>query len=139
MRSSVPILALVVLGLGACASQKDLGILYSRGIKEARHDDWDPAIKDLEQFAHAACAPAHADRRCREAYLALGRGYERQGAPAHAWATFDGALGLPPHERDPAVRDDLARVQQEVADKLQQSSDHGPVIVRYRDEVPEEY
>jgi hypothetical protein len=145
MRPSVSIrvstLALVVLslGLGACASQKDLNILYSRGIKEARRDDWDPAKKDLEQFASAACGPAHPDRRCREAFLALGRGYERQGAPGHAWAAFDRALALPPHERDPAVQADLARAQQEVADKLQQSSDHGPVIVRYRDEVPEEY
>jgi hypothetical protein len=141
MRPTVSTLALVVLslGMGACASQKDLSILYSRGIKEARRDDWEPAMTDLEKFAGGACGLARPDRRCRETYLALGRGYERQGAPGHAWAAFDRALTLPPHEHDPAVQADLARAQQEVADKLQQSSEHGPVVIRYRDEVPEEY
>jgi hypothetical protein len=141
MRPIVSTLALAVLslGVGACASQKDLNILYGRGIKEARRDYWDPAMKDLDQFASAACGPAHPDRRCREAYLALGRGYERRGAPGHAWTAFDRALSLPPHERDAGVQADLARAQQEVTDKLQQSNDHGPVVIRYRDEVPEEY
>ena len=140
MRPTVSTLALVVLslGMGACASQKDLNILYGRGIKEARRDDWDPAVKDLEQFAGAACGPAHPDRRCRETFLALGRGYERQGAPGPAWAAFDRALALPPHERDPVVQADLARVQQEVTDKLQQASEHGPILIRFRDEAPEE-
>jgi hypothetical protein len=129
----------VALALAACASQTDLNILYKRGIKEARADDWAPAMKDLEQFANVACASAHPDRRCREAFLALGRCRESVGAPAGAWAAFDRALALPPHERDPGVQADLERAQQEVEDKLKQSPERGPVLVRYRDEVPEEY
>jgi hypothetical protein len=126
-------------GLGACASQTDLNILYERGIKEARADDWAPATNDLEQFASAACAGARPDRRCREAFLALGRGREQAGAPASAWIAFDRALELPPHGRDPAVRGDLARAQQEVTDELQRSAEHGPLLIRYKDEVPDEY
>ncbi len=128
-----------VLALDACASQTDLNILYKRGLKAARKDDFAPAMKDLEQFAGAACAGARPDKRCREAYLALGHCRESVGAPASAWAAFDRALSLPPHEKDPAVQQDLARAQEQVADKLKQQADHGPVLIRYRDEVPEEY
>jgi hypothetical protein len=124
------------LVLGACASESDLNHLYGRGIKAARSDDWPLAMKDLGAFTSSACGPVRPDARCRAAYLALGHGDERQGAPARAWAAFDRALGLPPHARDAAVSEDLARAQQEVLDKLQQVSDRGPVIVRYRDEVP---
>jgi hypothetical protein len=132
--------ALVVLvALGACASQADLNHLYKRGIKEARADDWGPATKDLEAFGAAACASAHPDRRCRETFLALARGRERAGAPAAAWAAYDRALALPPHERDAVVKEDLARAQQEVTDKLQGSAEHGPLLIRYRDEVPDEF
>jgi hypothetical protein len=127
------------LGLGACASQTDLNHLYKRGIKAARADDWDTAMKDLEQFGAVACVGPRPDRRCRETFLAVGRGREQLGAPAGAWAAFDHALSLPPHERDPAVQADLARAQQEVVDKLKQSAEHGPLLIRYRDEMPDEY
>ena len=127
------------LALSACASQSDLDSLYGRGMNAARHDDWSLAMKQLTEFTAAACGPVKPDRRCRKAYLALGRGDEREGEPARAWAAFDRALSLPPHALDAGVTNDLARVQQEVLDKLQQSSDRGPVIIRYRDEVPEEY
>jgi hypothetical protein len=139
MKRTLLVAMVGALALGACASEADLNVLYRRGIKEARNDDWAPATKDLEQFADAACAGPRPDRRCREAFLALGRGRERGGAPASAWAAFDRALALPPHDRDAAVREDLARAQQEVADRLQQSPDHGPVLIRYKDEVPDEY
>lgn len=135
----VLMLAIVAVAVAGCASQTDLNILYKRGIKEARKDDWAPAMKDLEQFANAACAGARPDRRCREAFLALGHSREGVGAPAGAWAAFDRALSLPPHEKDAAVQQDLARAQEEVVDKLKQQAEHGPVLVRYRDEVPEEY
>jgi hypothetical protein len=135
--------ARVMIAVGAvalgCASQADLGHLYSHGIKAARKDDWAVAMKDLDQFTMTACGPVTPDLRCREAYLALGRGYERQGAPARAWAAFDRALTLPPHARDAAVTDDLARAQQEVLDKLPAAGERGPIVVRYRDEVPDEY
>jgi hypothetical protein len=139
MMKAASVIALTALALGACASQTDLNILYKRGIKAARADDFATAMKDLEQFANAACAGAHPDRRCREAFLALGHSRQSAGAPASAWAAFDRALSLPPHEKDSAVQQDLARAQEEVADKLKQSAEHGPVLVRYRDEVPEEY
>jgi hypothetical protein len=139
MKGRVRGLLVLLLFPSSCASQTDLNILYKRGMIEARHDDWAPAMKDLEQFGGAACGPARPDRRCREAYLALGRLRERRGAVASAWAAFDRALSLPPHDSDAAVAEDLARVQQEVADKLQQAAGRGPIIVRYRDEVPDEY
>jgi hypothetical protein len=131
--------ALLVLLAAACASQSDLNVLYNRGIKAARRDDWEVAMKDLSQFSTWGCWKAAPDRRCREAYLALGRGHERAGAPAKAWASYDRALALPPHERDATVEEQRARAQQQVVDKLQQGGDRGPVVIRYRDEVPDEY
>jgi tetratricopeptide (TPR) repeat protein len=132
-------LLLAVLALAACASQADLNVLYKRGLREARKDDFEHAMKDLDQFTGLTCGGARPDRRCREAYLALGHCRESAGAPASAWAAFDRAIALPPHEKDPAVKEDLARAEEEVADKLKQQADHGPVLIRYRDEVPEEY
>jgi hypothetical protein len=128
-----------MLALAACASQADLNVLYKRGLKEARKDDFGHAMKDLDQFAGLACGGPRPDRRCREAYVALGHCRESAGDPASAWAAFDRALALPPHERDPAVKEDLARTAEEVTDKLKQQADHGPVLIRFRDEVPEEY
>ena len=125
--------------LASCASQADLNVLYKRGIKAARSDDWAVALKDLDDFGGAACNGPHPDRRCREAYLALGHSRESTGAPASAWTAYDRALAFPPHEKDGAVKEDMARVETEVADKLKQQADHGPVLVRYRDETPEEY
>jgi len=130
--------ALVALLALACASQSDLNVLYNRGIKAARRDHWEVAMKDLSQFTSWTCWKASPDRRCREAYLALGRGHERAGAPASAWASYDRALALPPHERDAVVQESLARAQQQVVDKLQQG-ERGPVVIRYRDEMPDEY
>jgi len=123
----------------SCTSAADLQELYTRGVKAARNDDWQTAVDDLEAFTAKACGPRRPDAHCREAYLALGRGYERQGAPQKAWVAFDHALTLPPHARDPAVREDLARAQQEVTDKQGDGGDMGPLILRYRDEVTDEY
>lgn len=49
---SALVAASVVAG---CASQSDLNILYNRGIKAARKDDWDAAMKNLAQFTSSAC------------------------------------------------------------------------------------
>lgn len=130
---------ILVLTLGACASASDLNVLYKRGSKAARNEDWDTAMKDIAQFASATCWTAKPDRRCREAYLMLARGHEHAGALAKAWASYDRALALPPHDKDAGVTENLQRTQQAVTEKLQQTSDHGPVLVRYRDEVPDEY
>jgi hypothetical protein len=132
-------LLLATLALAACASDHDLNVLYNRGIKAARKDDWEPAMTNLAQFTKAACPWTKPDPRCREAYLALGRGHERRGAPAHAWASFDRALAIPPHETDAAVLASLERAKQELADKQQSADGRGPILVRYRDEVSEEY
>jgi hypothetical protein len=123
----------------ACASQADLNVLYNRGIKAARKDNWEVAMKDLSQFTRWTCWKAAPDHRCREADLALARGHDRAGAPAKAWASYDRALALPPHDKDPNVDELRARAQQQVVDKLQQGADRGPVVIRYRDEVPDEY
>jgi hypothetical protein len=135
-REASLVLALLAAG---CASQSDLNVLYNRGIKAARKDNWEVAMKDLSQFSTWACWKAKPDKRCREAYLALGRGHERAGAPAKAWASYDRALAFPPHEKDAAVEEQRARAQQQVVDKLQQGGERGPVLIRYRDEVPDEY
>src|SRR5215510_1128347 len=124
------------LALAACASASDLNVLYSRGLKAARKDNWDSAMKDLSQFTSATCWTSKPDQRCREAYLALGRGHERAGAAAKAWTSYDRALSLPPHDRDEVVQESLQRAQTELADKLRTSADHGPVLVRYKDEAP---
>jgi len=123
----------------SCASEADLEARYQRGIKAARASEWPAAIDDLEAFVGKACAGAPGSPHCREAFVALGRGYEQRGQPARAWVAFDTALGLPPHTRDRAVRDDLERAERELADQQQAGHDKGPVIVRYRDEVTDEY
>jgi hypothetical protein len=130
--------AILLLALGACASQSDLKALYGRGIKAARREDWAVAMKDLSQFTSQACWTAAPDPRCREAYLALARGHERAGAPGKAWTSYDRALELPPHERDAGVEEQRARAQQQLVDKLQGASERGPVLLRYRDEAPDE-
>jgi hypothetical protein len=122
----------------SCASQADLDEIYTRGIKAAREDRWKDAMSDLETFTANACAKARPAPHCRDALLTLGRGHERRGAPAAAWVAFDAALLLPPHARDAAVREDLERAERELGDK-HIAGERGPVIVRYRDEVTDEY
>jgi hypothetical protein len=129
---------LLLLAIAACASQSDLNTLYNRGIKAARKDQWEGAMKDLSQFTQWTCWKATPDKRCREAYLALARGHERAGAPAKAWASYDRALTLPPHDKDANVEELRARAQQQVVDRLKED-ERGPVVIRYRDEVPDEY
>jgi hypothetical protein len=134
-RRVAAVLAMVILG---CASEADLEQQYARGIKAARADDWKQAVPELESFTAKACAAAKPSSHCREAYLALGRGYERRGTPADAWVAFDTALALPPHTRDAGVHADLDRARQEIADQ-KTDGNLGPVIIRYRDEVTDEY
>jgi hypothetical protein len=137
-RPRILVLAAAVVVWLSCASQADLDDLYARGIKASREDNWKQAMSDLETFTAKACGQARPDPHCREAFLALGRGHERRGAPASAWVAFDAALALPPHARDAAVRQDLERAERELADK-HDAGERGPVIVRYRDEVTDEY
>jgi hypothetical protein len=134
-RVAAALVAMVILG---CASEADLEQQYARGIKAARADEWKQAVPDLESFTASACRAPKPSSHCREAYLALGRGYERRGTPADAWVAFDNALALPPHARDAGVHADLDRARQEIADQ-KTDGNLGPVIIRYRDEVTDEY
>jgi hypothetical protein len=129
---------MVAMAASACMSAADLDAQYERGNKAARDGDCDKATADLESFTSKACSEAHPAHHCREAYLGLGRCDERRAEPARAWVAFDHALAMPPHARDAAVREDLERAQQEMADK-KRDGNLGPVIIRYRDEVTDEY
>src|SRR5262249_35017463 len=104
-----------------------------------KNDQMAPATDALEGFVAKACVASPPDPRCREAYLKLGHAHERLGAPGGAWAAYDAAMALPPHTRDAAVEADLERTQREVLERNGRASDRSPVIVRYRDEVSDEY
>lgn len=112
--------------------------LYERGVKESRAEQWEPAISDLESFVHKACDGARADKRCRKAEMTLGAAYEHRGAPARAWVAYDAALTLPPKDQGDAL-EDRARVEQQVRDQHGASAGRGPVMVRYRDEMTDEF
>jgi hypothetical protein len=113
--------------------------LYERGVAAYGENQMKPAAEALETFTGKSCAPGSSDARCREAYIKLGHARERLGAPGAAWAAYDAALGFGPHTRDAAVQADLDRTQRELHDKHAAGADRSPVIVRYRDEVTEEY
>src|ERR1700709_2316498 len=80
----------------SCGMGTDPSKLYERGLQEASAQKWEPAIGDLEAFTRKACDGPRPDKRCRQAYLTLGRGYERRGSTARAWVAFDTGLSLPP-------------------------------------------
>jgi len=123
----------------SCSMGASPGELYERGITEARADQWEPASADLEAFASKACGSAQPDKRCRAAQLALGRVFEHLGQAARAWVAFDTALTLPPHDDDATTRDDLARLEQRLRDRQSGAAGRGPVMVRYRDEMTDEF
>jgi hypothetical protein len=112
--------------------------LYERGVKESRAEQWEPAVNDLESFVHKACEGARPDKRCRKAEMTLGAAYEHRGAPARAWVAYDAALTLPPKDQSDAL-EDRARVEQQVRDQQSAAAGRGPVMVRYRDEMTDEF
>lgn len=105
----------------------------------AKAGDLGAATESLQAFGDKACRPPHPDRRCRQALVALGRAQEKLGAPGGAWAAFDAALGFPPHGNDAEVEADRERNQRELVDRNGKAADRSPVILRYRDEVSDEY
>ncbi len=129
--------ALGVMLLGCAGSNPSAQ--YERGVAAFDGNDMKPAADALETFTGKACGPGSADSRCREAYIKRGHARERLGAPGGAWAAYDAALGFGPHTRDAAVEADLDRTQKELQDKHAGAAGRSPVIVRYRDEVSEEY
>jgi hypothetical protein len=127
-------LSLLSLGCGASA-----GELYERGMAAQAEKKPDVAIKDLTAFTEKGCGPAGGGAHCRKAYLTLGAIYEGRQAPGRAWAAYESALGFPPHGDDATVQADVDRARQTLADGQQKASARAPVIVRYRDEVTDEY
>jgi hypothetical protein len=123
----------------SCSMAANPTELYDRGTQEARAKQWEPATDDLEVFARKACHGARPDKRCRQAHLTLARACEHRGATARAWVALDTALTMAPHEDDGAVRDDLARLEQQLRDQQSGANGRGPVMVRYRDEMTDEF
>ncbi len=124
----------LLLGCGGSSTEQ-----YKRGLNAFRHGRAAEARPLLERFAADGCGPGAVDQRCRKAYVTLGRIYEKQGALGQAWAAYDSALTFAPHAGDGAVAADLERAQQALVDRQGGETARGPVLIRYRDEVTEEY
>ncbi len=59
--------------------------------------------------------------------------------PAKAWAAYDQALTFPPHQTDESLTADRDRVRDSLTAKQGQEAGRTPIIIRYRDEVTEEF
>src|ERR1022692_1265877 len=129
-------LGLIALSLGCGASP---GELYDQGMAAQAHKQAEVAIKDLGAFTDKSCSGGGTDRRCRKAYLILGEVYEGRGAPGRAWAAYESALTFAPHSDDVTVQANVERVRQALGESQQKASTRAPVIIRYRDEVTDEY
>jgi hypothetical protein len=127
-----------VLALG-CAATASPDTLYQKGMDAFRGGQAEAATESLDGFVGKACRPPRPDRRCREAYLTLARAHEKRGAPGGAWAAYDAALGFGPHDDDAQVTSDRDRNQHELVERNGKAAARSPVIVRYRDEVSDEY
>jgi hypothetical protein len=128
------LVALSSLGCGASS-----GELYERGMASYGQKQPDAAAKDLTAFTEKGCGPSAGGAHCRKAYLTLGAIYEGRQAPGRAWAAYESALGFPPHDDDVTVQVDVDRSRMSLVDGQQKASARAPVIVRYRDEVTDEY
>ncbi|HEY4392866.1 MAG TPA: hypothetical protein VGP64_02335 [Polyangia bacterium] len=125
-----------VLVVGCGGSPEEL---YERGQASFKHDKLEPAIADLESFVDKSCGPTGQHAHCRQAYLTLGHAYEKRTMLAKAWAAYDQALTFAPHAGDEAIQSDRDRMQASLTEAQQKETARAPVIIRYRDEVPEEY
>ena len=123
----------------SCTAGANPDTLYQRGMEAYRGHQMGPAADNLDAFAAKACRPPKPDARCRKANMSLARAREAQDSPAGAWAAYDAALGFPPHDTDDQVRASRDQAQQDLVARNGSAADHGPVLVRYRDEVSEEY
>jgi hypothetical protein len=94
---------------------------------------------DLEAFVAKKCAGGEQQPRCRHANLTLGHTYEKQGALAKAWAAYDQALTCPPHNTDDRLTADRDRVRDGLTSKQGDEAGRTPVIIRYRDEVSDDF
>ena len=113
--------------------------LYKRGIDAFKQGKLEPAVADLEAFVAKSCGPTGQQAHCRQAYLTLGHAYEKREAPGKAWAAYDNALTFPPHGADEPIQTDRDRMKDMLTAQQQKETARAPVVVRYRDEVTEEY
>jgi hypothetical protein len=143
MRASAPrgrlaagLVLLVPLLAAACGPSLDE--LYSRGMDAFKAGKTEAGTKDLEMYVSHKCAGG-AQPRCRHAYITLGHTYEKQGALAKAWAAYDQALTFPPHQTDQSLTADRDRVREGLTAKQGEEAGRTPIIIRYRDEVTDEF
>jgi hypothetical protein len=133
-------LALVAAGLGlfwaGCAPSVDE--LYSRGMAAFKAGKADAGTEDLEAFVAKKCNGGE-QPRCRHAYLTLGHTYEKRGALAKAWTAYDQALTFPPHKTDESLSAERDHVREGLTSKQGDEAGRTPIILRYRDEVTEEF
>ncbi len=127
----------VVLAAGCGGSAEEL---YERGQASFKQDKLEPAITDLESFVGKSCGPTGQHAHCRQAYLTLGKAYERSNSRANkAWVAYDQALSFGPHVADETIQVDRERMRGELAEAHEKETARAPIIIRYRDEVTEEY
>jgi hypothetical protein len=125
-----------VLAAGCGGSPEEL---YERGQASFKQDKLEPAIADLESFVAKSCGPTGAHANCRQAYLTLGHAYEKREMPGKAWAAYDQALTFGPHGTDGPIQSDRDRMRETLSAAHEKETARAPVIIRYRDEVTEEY
>jgi hypothetical protein len=120
-----------------CAATAKPGELYSRGMTAFGADDMNGTIEALDLFVGKSCGTndKRAEKRCREAYVTLGKANDRLDAPGGAWAAYDAALGFAPHDGDAEVEASRDKARQAHADRIKSSSELAPVVISYRDEV----
>jgi len=129
-----PLATLLALGCGGSPQE-----LYDRGLASFKQGKLEPAVSDLESFVGKSCGPTGEHAHCRQAYLTLGHAYEKREAPGKAWAAYDSALTFGPHSADEAIQTDRDRMRDLLVAQQQKETGRAPVIIRFRDEVTEEY
>jgi len=135
-RGGLALLAGLTLLSAGCGPSPDE--LYSRGMAAFKAGKTEAGTADLEAFVAKKCGSGE-QPRCRHAHLTLGHTYEKQGALAKAWAAYDQALTFPPHKTDESLTADRDRVREGLNSKQGDEGGRTPIIVRYRDEVSEEF
>jgi len=129
--------AVVFALTAACSPSPDE--LYSRGMADFKAGKTGSGTADLEAFVASKCRGGEQQPRCRHANLTLGHTYEKEGALAKAWAAYDQALTYPPHKTDDTLAADRDRVRDGLTAKQGDEAGHTPVIIRYRDEVSDDF
>jgi hypothetical protein len=120
-----------------CAATAKPETLYSRGMTAFGADDMNGTVEALQAFVDKTCGTndKRAEKRCREAYVTLGKANDRLEAPGAAWAAYDAALGFAPHDGDAELEASRDKARQAHTDRIKNTSELAPVVISYRDEV----